>query len=65
VTSTPTARPSKHDPFWDMDGRGVRRVRMRQRIVGGLAFLTALAACCATAFAWAAEVGFVDRLHLG
>lgn len=65
MASTPTARTDKHDPFWDMDGRGVRRARMRQRIVGGLAFVTALAACAATAFAWAAEVGFVDRIRLG
>ncbi len=47
-----------------MDGRGVRRARLRHRIVSALAFLTALAACGATAFAWAVKVGLLAPLVL-
>ena len=27
------SRSSRHDPFWDMDGKGARRLRMRRRFV--------------------------------
>ena len=41
------------DPFWDLDGRAVRRERLRRRLVGGLAFVLSVAACGLTAAAWA------------
>ena len=27
------SRSSRHDPFWDMDGKGARRSRLRRRFV--------------------------------
>jgi len=65
VASAPDQRQDGHDPFWDLDGTGVRRTRMRRRIVSGIAFLTALAACGATAFAWAVKVGLLATLAVG
>ena len=41
------------DPFWDLDGRAVRRERTRHRIVAGLAFALAVGACGLTAATWA------------
>ena len=40
------------DPFWDLDGQGIRRERTRRRVVGGLAFALAVGACGLTAAAW-------------
>lgn len=39
------------DPFWD-DGQGARRMRTRQRIMGAVAFASAIVACGLTAAAW-------------
>ena len=30
--------PGRHDPFWDMDGTGARRSRLRRRIVRTVTF---------------------------
>lgn len=43
---------AKADPWWDLEGSGVRRQRLRRRIVGGLAFLLALGATGFAAAAW-------------
>jgi hypothetical protein len=43
---------AKADPWWDLEGRGVRRQRLRQRIVGGIAFVLAVSAAGFTAAAW-------------
>jgi len=40
------------DPWWDMDGAGVRRDRTRRRIVGAVAFAIAIVACGLTTAAW-------------
>jgi hypothetical protein len=40
------------DPFWDMDGHGVRRERKRDRILGTTAFVIAIAATGLTVAAW-------------
>ncbi|HSG85892.1 MAG TPA: hypothetical protein VLA23_06090 [Candidatus Limnocylindrales bacterium] len=40
------------DPFWDLDGQGVRRERTRRRVVGSLAFFLAVGACGLTAATW-------------
>ena len=42
---------SQRDPFWD-DGQGVRQSRAHDRLVGAVAFATAVAACGLTAAAW-------------
>jgi hypothetical protein len=47
---------SRSDPWWDLDGKGVKRERIRRRIVGGLAFALAIAACGITAAQWIREV---------
>ena len=41
-----------HDPFWDMEGRGAKRTRIRLKIVSDLAFAIAIVACGLTAAAW-------------
>jgi hypothetical protein len=40
------------NPWWDLEGSGVRRDRLRRRIVGGVAFVLAVAASGITAAAW-------------
>jgi hypothetical protein len=53
------------DPWWDLDGAGVRRERLRRRIVGGLAFVLAVASCGLTAAAWIREFGPLIAARLG
>ena len=54
------------DPFWDMDGHGVRRERKRGRIMGLLALGAAIAAVGLTVAAWLHELAPVmGSLHLG
>jgi uncharacterized membrane protein len=40
------------DPYWDMDGAGVRRTRIKRRIVGAVAFAIAVLATGLTVAAW-------------
>jgi hypothetical protein len=50
------------DPYWD-DGTGVRRARTKRRVIGGMAFLMAVAACGLTAAMWIRELApFAERL---
>ena len=44
------------DPFWDMDGHGVKRERRRDRIIGVIALATAIVAVGLTAAAWIREL---------
>ena len=44
------------DPFWDMDGHGVRRDRRRERIVSTTAFVLAIAATGLAIAAWVGEL---------
>lgn len=54
------------DPFWDMDGHGVKRERKRDRILGTLALALAIAAVGLTAAAWLRELApILESLHLG
>ena len=41
-----------HDPFWDLEGRGAKRSRIRSKIVSDIAFAIAVVACGLTAAAW-------------
>ena len=40
------------DPFWDLDGAGVKRARTKRRIVGAVAFAIAIVATGLTVAAW-------------
>ena len=54
------------DPFWDMDGHGVRRDRKRGRVMGLLALGIAIGAVGLTAAAWLRELApIMGSLHLG
>ena len=54
------------DPFWDMDGHGVRRERKRGRNMGLIALGIAIAAVGLTAAASLRELAPVmGSLHLG
>ena len=56
---------SQRDPFWD-DGQGARQSQAHQRLVGGLAFAVAVAACGLTAAAWLRELApMLGSLPLG
>lgn len=46
----------RRDPWWDLEGRGARRQRLRQRLVAGLAFVLALAACVGAGVGWVRQV---------
>jgi hypothetical protein len=53
----------KADPWWDLEGSGVRRSRLRQRIVAGTAFVLAVGAAGFSAAAWFTLLGpFVPRV---
>ncbi len=41
-----------HDPWWDLEGRGAKRDRIRHKIVADIAFALAIVACGITAAAW-------------
>ncbi len=45
-----------HDPFWDLDGKGVKRYRLRQQVVGAIALILAIVACGLSTAAWIREV---------
>jgi hypothetical protein len=40
------------DPFWDLDGAGVKRARVRRRVVGAIAFAVSIVATGLTAAVW-------------
>ena len=52
----------RRDPWWEVDGPAARRERRRRRVVGMAAFVAAVAACGATAFAWSIELGLAAML---
>ncbi len=55
-----------HDPWWDLEGRGARRDRIRHRIVADIAFALAIVACGLTAAAWLRTLApIVGDLGLG
>jgi hypothetical protein len=55
-----------HDPWWDLEGRGAKRSRIRHTIVADLAFALAVVACGLTTAAWLQTIApFVPELGLG
>ena len=42
----------RRDPWWDLEGRGAKRSRIRHKIVSDFAFAMAVVACGLTAAAW-------------
>lgn len=54
------------DPFWDIDGHGVKRDRKKGRIVGIVALATAIGAVGLTIAVWLQTLSPVlGSLHLG
>ena len=54
------------DPFWDLDGAGVKRARVRRRIVGAIAFAISIVASGLTAAVWVQTLApALHRLGLG
>ena len=61
-----TTRRGRRDPWWDLEGTDARRVRLRRKIVGSVAFAVAIVACGLTAAAWAQVLlPVVHELGLG
>jgi hypothetical protein len=54
----------RRDPWWEADGAAARNERRRQRARGGLAFLAAITAVAAAAFAWTIELGIAAALGI-
>jgi hypothetical protein len=57
----------RRDPWWDLEGRDAKRSRIRHKVMGDLAFATAVVACGLTAAAWLRILipVFSQRLGLG
>ena len=57
----------RHDPWWDLEGRGAKRSRIRHKITADLAFAMAIVACGLTAAAWLQILipVFTQKLALG
>jgi hypothetical protein len=54
------------DPFWDLDGAGVKRDRIRHRIISTVAFALAVVASGLTAALWLRTVAPVlHQLGIG
>jgi hypothetical protein len=54
----------RHDPYWEVDGPAARREQRRVRARGTMAFVVALAAVAAVAFAWCLELGLAASLGI-
>ena len=56
-----------HDPWWDLEGRGAKRSRIRHRLVSDVAFAFAVVACGLTAAAWMRVLApvLIQKLGLG
>ena len=55
-----------HDPFWDLEGRGAKRHRIRTKIESDIAFALAVVACGLTVSMWLRELAPIGaRLGLG
>ncbi len=55
----------RRDPWWDLEGRGARRTRLRQRVVALTAFVLSVGACGLTAAMWVRELAPVASSLLG
>jgi hypothetical protein len=54
----------RHDPYWEVDGPAARGEQRRLRTRGTIAFVVALAAVAAAAFAWCVELGLAASLGI-
>ena len=61
----PSLQLGRNDPWWDLEGRGARRTRLRVRAEALLAFALAVVSCGLTAAAWIRLVGPVILARLG
>jgi hypothetical protein len=57
----------RRDPWWDLEGKGAKRSRIRHKIMSDLAFAMAVVACGLTAAAWVRILlpVFIQKLGLG
>ena len=55
---------TRRDPWWEADGPAARRERRWRLARGGLAFVTAVAAVGAAAFAWSVELGLAAAVGI-
>jgi hypothetical protein len=51
-----------HDPWWDLEGRAARRLRIRKRLTVDVAIAVAVVANGLTAAAWISQTGLLG-LH--
>lgn len=54
----------RRDPYWEVDGPAARGEQRRVRARGTVAFVVALAAVAAVAFAWCVELGLAASLGI-
>jgi hypothetical protein len=54
----------RRDPYWEVDGPAARREQRRERARGTVAFVVALVAVAAAAFAWSVELGIAASLGI-
>ncbi len=54
----------RHDPYWEVDGPAARGEQRRVRTRATVAFVVALAAVVAAAFAWCVELGLAAALGI-
>ncbi len=58
----PSLSLRRRDPWWESDGKAARRARRQRTVVSSLAFVAALAALGAAAFAWSVELGLASMI---
>jgi hypothetical protein len=56
---------TRHDPWWDLEGTGARRTRIRKRVESVIAFVLAVASCGLVAAAWFRLIGPEILARLG
>jgi hypothetical protein len=56
-------RLRRRNPWYDLEGRGAYRTRLRKRLTSDLTFAIAIVACGLTAFAWIHQSGLLRLLH--
>jgi hypothetical protein len=54
----------RRDPWWESDGAAARRARRRRATMSAVAFVTALAAVGASAFAWSIQLGLAAAMGI-
>ncbi|HEX5828392.1 MAG TPA: hypothetical protein VFY23_12785 [Candidatus Limnocylindrales bacterium] len=54
----------RRDPWWEADGPAARRARRQRRTMSMAAFVAALVAVAASAFAWSVQLGVAATLGI-